>query len=86
MERENDEKTVETEVEKIILEYIPEVPFCGAFHYNVNVVFKNGHRLTVEVSDEELYRQKRTPVNYAGVTLFYKGKISREVMLMLIEL
>lgn len=86
MERENNENAAEMEVEKIILEYIPEVPFCGKFHYNVNVVFKNGHRLNVEVSDEELYRQKRTPVNYAGVTLFYKGKISKEVMCMLIEL
>lgn len=86
MERKNNESIVETEVEKIILEYIPEVPFCGNFYYNVNVVFKNEHRLNVEVSDEELYRQKRTPVNYAGVTLFYNGKISKEVMCMLIEL
>lgn len=76
----------ETEVKKIVVEYLPDLPFCGSFHYKVIIILCNEHRLTVEVSDEELYRQKRTPVNYAGVTLFYKGKISKEVMRMLIEL
>lgn len=86
MKEKNNKNIVETEVEKIILEYIPEVPFCGGFYYKVNVIFKNGHRLMVEVSDEELYRQKMTPINYAGSVLFAEGKISVEVLHMLIEL